>query len=275
VGRVRQVDRLAFVVGGTSGIGLATARLLAQRGVDVTLFGLPDGLREAADEVSRHARRGVQVRAAGVDVTSATDTEATLRAAIAEAGVPDLLVHCVGRARPRRFATISDAQFDETMKVNLYGAWYVLRSVVPSMQARGSGRIGVISSLLGLIAMYGYADYCASKAALIGLCDVLRTELAPDGIRVSVLCPPDTDTPGYRLENSTKPDETAAISSATHVMQPGEVAQAFLDGIERDRFLIVPRLENRLAYAAKRWLPRVVERYMLAKIDSVRRGAGA
>lgn len=73
-----------------------------------------------------------------------------------------------------------------------------------------------------------YADYCASKYGVIGFSGALRSELKPWGIKVQVLCPPGTDTPGYAAENLSKPRETKAISSAAKILTPEQVALALI-----------------------------------------------
>src|SRR6185503_5941588 len=105
----------------------------------------------------------------------------------------------------------------ETMAVNLAGCWHMIQALLPHMKARG-GYIVNTASLAGLIGVSGYSDYCASKFALVGYSEALRAELKLVGIEVSVLCPPDTDTPGFATENRTKPEETKAISASARLM---------------------------------------------------------
>ena len=90
---------------------------------------------------------------------------------------------------------------------------------------KGSHVINV-SSIGGFIGVFGFTAYSASKFGLIGLSEALRGELKPRGIAVSVLCPPDTDTPGMARENKTKPDETHAISGNVKLMSAENVAKA-------------------------------------------------
>src|SRR5438477_366286 len=94
--------------------------------------------------------------------------------------------------------------------------------------AAGGAHVAIFArrraSLAGLIGVFGYTDYCASKFAIVGFSEALRSELKPHGIMVSVLCPPDVDTPGFAVENTTKPPETVAISEGAKPMTPDEVA---------------------------------------------------
>ncbi len=100
-----------------------------------------------------------------------------------------------GRAYPRKFADVSCQQFDETMRINMYGIWNTCAALVPHMKEQG-GAIVNISSIAGFVGVFGFTDYSASKFAVIGFSEALKSELKQFGITVQVLCPPDTDTPG-------------------------------------------------------------------------------
>ena len=110
--------------------------------------------------------------------------------------------------------------------------------------------------------VFGYTAYNASKFGVIGFSEALRGELKPFGIRVSVLCPPDTDTPGLHEENRTKPEETRQISAGARLMQPEQVAQALLQGLRKNRFMIIPGFDGKFTYYAKRLLPGLVSMVM-------------
>ena len=166
-----------------------------------------------------------------LDVADHEQVTATMQALVAEHGAPEVLINCAGRAYPRRFEDITYAQFAETMLVNLHGCWNTVQALLPHMKAKGRGYIVNTSSIAGLIGVFGYTDYCASKFALVGFSEALRSELKPHGITVSVLCPPDTDTPGFATENLTKPEETRAISATAKVLPPAAIADALLRGM--------------------------------------------
>jgi short-subunit dehydrogenase len=122
------------------------------------------------------------------------------------------------------------------------------------MRQRG-GYIVNTSSLAAVLPVFGYTDYCASKAGIVGFSEALRMELAPASIGVSVLLPPDTDTPGFAAENRTKPAETKAVSAFSSVVTPEVVVRGMFRGLARGRFLIIPTAGDRLFYFLKRMLP--------------------
>jgi short-subunit dehydrogenase len=261
----------AFVVGASTGIGLATAQKLAARGDDVVIFARREGpLAEAARSLEAR-RRGPSQRLASraLDAADAARVRAVMDAVVAEAGAPDLLVNCAGGAVPNYFERIPVAQLETTLRQNLHTCWNTVQALVPHMKERG-GQIVNVSSLAGLIGVFGYTDYCAAKFAVIGFSDALRWELAPHRIAVSVLCPPDVDTPGLAQEDATKPPETRVVSEGARMLTPEVVADALLAGVAKRRFLIVPGAEGRLAHAAKRLLPGLVDAMIARRLRGAR-----
>ncbi len=268
-------SRHVYVVGGSLGIGFAIAQRVAALGADVTIFARRREPLEAAAERLRAACRTPtqSIASQQLDVADHAQVSATLGALVAERGAPDVLINCAGRAYPRRFEDITYAQFSETMSVNVHGCWNTIAALLPHMRSRGRGYIVNTASVAGLIGVFGYTDYCASKFALVGFSEALRAELKPHGIAVSVLCPPDTDTPGFATENVTKPEETRAISASAKVLSPEAVADALLRGMARGTFLIVPGLDSRLGVWAKRVAPGLVYAVMDRTVMQVRRHA--
>jgi len=126
------------------------------------------------------------------------------------------------------------------------------------MKERG-GYIVNVSSIVGFIGIFGYTDYAAAKFGVLGFSEALRSELKRYNIAVSVLCPPDTDTPGFAEENKTKPVETKAISASASLMKPADVAAALLKGMAKKEFIIIPNADGRFTYIMKRLLPGLVE----------------
>jgi 3-dehydrosphinganine reductase len=262
-----------YVVGGSMGIGLAIAQRVAGLGADATIFARRREPLEQAAEAVRAARKRPSQSVAWrqLDVADHDQVAATMQAQVAERGAPDVLINCAGHAHPRPFEEISYAQFAETMLVNLHGSWNTVQALLPHMKQKSRGYIVNTSSVAGLIGVFGYTDYCASKFALVGFSEALRGELKPHGIKVSVLCPPDTDTPGLESENLTKPAETRAIAAAAKLLSAGAVADELVRGMSRESFLIIPGFDSRMSALAKRLAPSVVYWVMDRAVAKVRR----
>jgi short-subunit dehydrogenase len=139
------------------------------------------------------------------------------------------------------------------------------------MKAKG-GKIVNTSSIGGFVGVFGYADYSASKFAIVGFSEVLKQELARYNIKIQVLCPPDTETPGFETENKTKPEETKKISETAKLLQPEEVARQAIKGIESDGFFIIPGFDGKLTHFMKRHFPFVVNSVMEGAIKKVQKG---
>jgi 3-dehydrosphinganine reductase len=252
----------ALVTGGSSGIGLAIATALSRLGCHVHIAArradVLDRARRAIEAERLHATQ--QIRAYSHDVASCSDVAALFDALRAQHAEPAIVVNSAGVTWPGHFEDIPVEAFERVMRVNYLGTVHVLKEAVPGMKARGGGHILNIGSVAALVGVFGLSAYSASKFAVRGLTACLRSELKPHGIAVSLLCPPNTDTPMLAEEAITTPDETAALAATSGVMTAGQVAQAALRGMRRGRAVIVPGLESRLTAVAERLVPGFVER---------------
>ena len=104
------------------------------------------------------------------------------------------------------------------------------------MKQRGTGRIVFLSSQAGQLGVYGYTSYCSTKFALKGLAESLQMELARDNIYITLVFPPDTDTPGLKEENKTKPKETQLINETSGVLLADEVARKIIRATRNGSF---------------------------------------
>jgi short-subunit dehydrogenase len=127
------------------------------------------------------------------------------------------------------------------MEVNYLGAVHLVRAILPEMRARG-GRIVLIASGAALIGLYGHTSYAPSKFAVRGFAEALRSELSAGNIGVSVVYPPDTDTPGFREERRARPEIADRLAAAGGLMTADQVAAAIMRGIAREQFVIAPGL---------------------------------
>ncbi|MBN1366070.1 MAG: SDR family oxidoreductase [Syntrophaceae bacterium] len=265
-------NKLVYITGGSSGIGLATAKLMAAEGASVVIFGRRQQL---LDEAIKQVQicgvySGQKFAGRSMDVSKRDSVETVLSSVLAEFGVPDVLVNCAGRAYPRYFENINYQQFDDTMKTNFYGIWNTCSILVPYMKTKG-GTIVNVASMAGFLGVFGYCDYAASKFAVVGFSETLKSELKKYNISVQVLCPPDTDTQGFAAENVTKPMETRVISASAKLMSSDRVAQELVSGIRKNTFMIIPGFEGKITYFLKRYMPFVIDMFMNAAINKAQK----
>jgi len=241
---------LALVTGGSSGIGLALAKGLAQQGYDVGMLAR-DLLKldRAQQEVSTLAGREDQkITKISCDVSNYKAVSRKLHRWTSEYGLPDLVINSAGVTYPGYFQDLDVDIFHWLMDVNYFGTLHVIKYLVPALIERGSGTIVNISSQAGFAGVFGYSGYGATKYAVRGLTDVLRAEMKPLGIRVHIVFPPDTETPQLEFEKKLKPRETKAIAGASSVLSADAVAAAILNGIRKKKYVIIPGFEGNIFY---------------------------
>jgi NAD(P)-dependent dehydrogenase (short-subunit alcohol dehydrogenase family) len=266
--------KIVFITGGSSGIGLACAELLAAKGADVAVFARG---REQLDKalVQIQGNRIAQkqrFQAFELDVSRRDQAENVLNKAVTDLGPPDILINSAGISFPQRFEDIPHAKFDDIIHTNLYGTWNTVSILLPYMRKQG-GYIVNVSSVAGFVGVYGLSAYSASKFAVIGFSEALRSELKRFKITVSVLCPPDVDTPMLEKSNRITPEETKAISSSASLVKPIDVAGAVIEGMGRGQFLILPGSGTKFTHFMKRLFPGLVELIMDNQIRKVAKRA--
>jgi 3-dehydrosphinganine reductase len=249
-------DKIVLITGGSSGIGLATAQAFAHEGADVWLLARDSERLEAATRVVLDECRCEDQKCGFVscDLADFEQTEAAVAELVERAGLPDIVVHSAGVVRPGYFQDLGVPVYRHMMDVNYFGAVHLIRTVAPGMMARRSGHIVAVASGAVLVPGFGYSAYAPSKHALRGLCDVMRIELKPHNVRVSIVYPPDTDTPQLAGEAPYKPFEAKKIYESSAVVSPEFVANSILKGIRRGRYSIMPGTEMKAAALAARWL---------------------
>jgi len=243
--------RNVIVTGGSSGIGRATARMLVQRGANVAIIARRQALLDAAlaeFEAERVASSQV-FQAHSADLSDWEQAQAAIAAVTAEGHTPDILINAAGITHPSYFEELPIEVFRRIMDVDFFGTLYPIKLIAPVMMAQHSGHIVNFSSVAGFLGVFGYTAYSAAKFAVRGFSDVLRSELKPYGVHVHVVFPPDTDTPQLHEENKIRPPETREIArQQIKLLQPEDVAQEVIRGIERHKYIIVPGFESKLYF---------------------------
>jgi NAD(P)-dependent dehydrogenase (short-subunit alcohol dehydrogenase family) len=183
--------KTALVTGGGTGIGLSIAQRFFEEGALVAICGRRRGRLEAAARQLEQAEAGDGRRALAIpaDLTRPEECSRVVAAVVEAAGGLDVLVNNAGVMRFGPLAEASPAQWEELMRINAWAPWRLMAEALPVMKRGGGGSIVNISSLSGLRPNAGSGLYCASKAALQMLSQVMALEAAPSGIRVNVICP--------------------------------------------------------------------------------------
>jgi NAD(P)-dependent dehydrogenase (short-subunit alcohol dehydrogenase family) len=208
-----------WVVGASSGIGLATAEALVARGAKVLVSAR--GAAALEQLVMQHTRTGEPptVQAWPLDVTDAAAVAATARAILAQ-GPLDAVIYCAGHYREMRATGFELTEMNRHLAINYTGALNLLDAVLPAMIARGAGHISLISSVAGFRGLPKSLAYGPTKAALTNLAETLYLDLEPLGLGVSVVHPGFVQTPLTAQNNFTMPA----------LITPEQAAAAMLDG---------------------------------------------
>jgi 3-oxoacyl-[acyl-carrier protein] reductase len=185
--------KVALVTGGSRGIGRATAQVLAEQGarVFITFVGNEAAARETVDSIQG---AGGTAEALRVDVADTTAAEAAVADVAKRAGKLDVLVANAGVSIDALLLRLKEDDFDRTLAVNLKGAVACSRAAIKVMMRAKTGRIVLLSSVVGEMGNVGQTAYAASKAALLGVAKSLAREYASRSITVNAVAPGYVDT---------------------------------------------------------------------------------
>lgn len=247
--------RVVVVVGASSGIGRATALACARRGDEVVLAARAAESLLAAERECREV--GARTLVVPTDVTDPGAVDALLAAASARFGRVDAVVHSVTVLAYGRFEDVPAAVFDRAVATTLTGAANVARTALTTFRAQGGGRLVVIGSLLGKIAVPYMSSYVTAKWGLQGLVRTLQIEARQTpGVRISLVSPGGVDTPVYHQAGSY----LGRVGRPPPPVDPPEkVARAVLRALDRSRRDLSVGIANPLAVLGFRTVPAVYD----------------
>jgi len=235
-------SKIAMIPGGSKGMGKAVAKKFVQLGGSVCLIARDmEFLKVAQEECEKFKSNNEQfVEIISCDTTDMTKLKPLIEEFIQKRGIPDYLFNFVGYAFVQYIEKLTLEDYKNNMNANYYGQLIPTLIILPHFMDAKKGYITFTSSVMGFYAVMGYATYVPSKYALFGLAEVMRHELLPYKIKVSILFPVDTDTPGLAEENKLKPEECKIITGFGTIMSPEEVSEKFIKGVLEERFEILP-----------------------------------
>jgi len=224
---MRLQGKVAVVTGGAQGIGRAITLGMAREGAKVVVADLQ---ADKAESVAKEARAlGAEALALEVNVASEPSVQRLAEETFKRFGAVDILVNDAGVYLRSPVVSKSEEDWDRTFNINLGGNFLCARAFVPAMRRQKSGRIISIASSIAHTGAKEFADYAASKAAIIGFVKALARELGPDGITVNAICPGSANTDMPRRHRSE--EEVMARLRATplgHVLEPEDIAGSVL-----------------------------------------------
>lgn len=250
--------RVAVITGGASGIGLAVAEQLAREGMKIVLADVETETLEAAGR--RLREQGSEVLAVPTDVGDLAQVQALADQSLERFGGCHLLFNNAGVAIGGPIQAMSHEDWEWLIRVNLWGVIHGVEVFVPRMIEQGQGgHVVSTASFAGLVPNRGLGVYCVTKYGVVALSECLRTDLAPHGIGVSVLCPMRVQT---RIDTSHRnrpaalrpagaapppppPTEEQQRALAGGVLKAEDVAERVLDAVRRNRLYIVTHPEAR------------------------------
>lgn len=199
---------IAVVTGAASGIGRATALLLARESYDLALMDIDlGGLAETRARIEKADGAG---RVYQVDLRDPHEVGSVTREVAVSQGLPELLVNVAGIGVAASVLETSDEDWERVLAVNLTGPFLTTRAILPLMLDRGQGVIINVASVAGQVGLARRAAYCASKAGLVGLTRAIAVDHARDGIRCVAVCPGTVQTEWIDKIIADAPDPAAA-----------------------------------------------------------------
>jgi 3-oxoacyl-[acyl-carrier protein] reductase len=215
--------RVALVTGASRGIGRAIAERLAEQGATVVAAARGDHANATADAIKSAGR---QAEAASLDVTDPAALERLPGEIVARHGRLDIVVSNAGIARDQLLMRMKRDDWDAVLATNLTASFLLAQAAVRPMLKQRSGRIIVVSSVVGQTGNPGQVNYAASKAGLIGLAKALAREVASRGITVNAVAPGMIDTDMTRAIAEKAHGEWAAQIPLARLGTPDDIAAA-------------------------------------------------
>ncbi len=248
-------DKIVVITGGSSGIGLAIAKEFALRKAKVVL-------------ISRNEEKGIQAKIelekiGGIpscifyyptDVSNREQVN-TVILKIAERfkGI-DVLINSAGIMTCGRFADQPIQDLESCLFTNYLGGLYATKAAWPWLK-KNKGLLSFVSSVAGYTGVIGYSGYAPPKFAMTGLAECLRLEAKDDGIRISIIYPPDTETPLLEYERKHSLPESLALNKNIKTIKAERVAHVFMEGLQKNKFEIYCDFNSRFVRWMKNTFP--------------------
>ncbi len=227
--------KVALVTGGASGMGRIIALRLAGRGAQVAIFDVnQEGLTATAGEADN-------ITPFVCDISSRDEVEARVGEVTEQLGPIDHLVHAAALMPSHKLVNQDHAGMERLFQINYFGTVYMVRAVLDTMLARGTGRIIAFGSVAGFAHVPNMGAYCATKAAVNTYMEVLTNEIRGSGVRAHLVCPPAVNTPLIDQTLATEtPGSIKESKQSGRLADPEKIVDAIDKGVAKDKDIIFP-----------------------------------
>lgn len=249
-----------FITGGASGIGLHLAKMMLASGGNVAIFDIRISDEAKVELEQAKVNNSQKVTLHCVDVRDEDAMVSVVNDAASDIGPPNLALNVAGIQLAKTFDELSAQEFERVVAINLFGSRNYAAAVLPLMK-KGS-QLAFVASLAGLVPNYTYTAYCASKYGVVALAGVLRQEYFAKGIDVSVICPPEIDTPMVIEELKTMHPVTKELKNLAGNISLAKACDEIIISLEKQKFLIIPGFMARFTY----WLNRIIPMWIVNKV---------
>jgi dehydrogenase/reductase SDR family protein 7B len=250
--------KVVIITGGSSGIGKALAEVFGSRGSKILITGRnKEELFKAVDELSKKA---IVVTGFQADVSKEEDNKLMAQEAITKYGTIDILINNAGISMRALFDEVDLDVVKKVMDINFYGVLYATKYCLPEIKKNNGSVIG-ISSIAGYRGLPGRTGYSASKFALNGFLEVLRTELLKTGVHVLTACPGFTAS-NIRVKSLTKDGTSQGTSPRDEgkMMTAEECALHIYNATVKRKNSLILTTQGKLAVLMNKWLPRLADK---------------
>ena len=246
--------KVVLITGGSSGLGFGLAVELLKRGARVILLARNLQKLENVKEDLKKSFPEDNIDIISADVANYESLRKILIEKLDKQPVLDMVVRNAGVIKEGYFGNLSIKDFETVVGINYFGCLHMAHITLPYLK-KSRGRLVNISSVAGLTGVFGYAPYCSSKHALVGLTESLRYELKPQGINVHLVCPPEFESPLVEELDTYRTPENRAHTLMIPKMGVETVVKDTLKGIEKNRFKIIPGWKTRVMVSCIQHLP--------------------
>ena len=227
---MRFKDKVALIMGGSSGIGEETAKRFAAEGATVAIVA-SSSLEKAEGIADSIVKNGGTAKSFVTDVRNVSSIEDLVQTVTRTCGPIDILVNSAGIYVTNEIGETTEAEYNRTLDINLKGTFFTINAIVPSMKQRRTGKIINVASVAAYRGVPHYSLYCTVKAAVVMLTRTLACELAPYDININAIAPGNTATPlneKLRMDSDLMAAKTAFTPSNRTYSAPEEMAAAIL-----------------------------------------------